>query len=606
MYCPACDKEFSPVHSRCPECKGWLRVSGPTVGAKAAIHPIRPQSVGHTESATTQKVKPIRVNENVSLPSRPKSLPDAEPAARQAALPGPGLQTATEPVESMARGALGTGWESSNSFAAPAASAPAPSSPGGWGAPAPSSSGPAATSGWGTPASGGWGVPAASAPEPPKVMGWGASAAPGFGNPAPPPGPPANFEANGLSGGNGGFAPASTGPGFAGGLGSGPASGHLGGPPGLLGSTPPAAGGGGWLGDGGGGGHALTGPGGYAPPTRGGGWLGDSAGGPGEAPPPLSMPPLAPPEVSSHGGDALSMPDHTVAVDLGTPWEDELPHHGTSNQMIYIVLGCLILSLTAFSGYIWWQQRRLKEPVKIPSVPKEGGAAQLGMNSLRQAQAAFKAKRFNEAQGLAQNAFDLVGDLKVASDDQRKAVKQFYRQATMRYAASLQEAAQKAGQRGEIVQAGGLAEQAASMYAKLPGTNKEQAQAFALEGRIYLRSGDAAAAMSAYSKANSLRPGAYAADMREARALGAPPPEVPPPSQVAQPLPPEEQPKIDAPAYPSRVGGPYRGPRNTNPIPVAQPVGPAPRPKPVNTYVPPKRDDRPSWRKKASDRYPGS
>lgn len=299
------------------------------------------------------------------------------------------------------------------------------------------------------------------------------------------------------------------------------------------------------------------------------------------------------------------MPDHTVAVDLGTPWEDELPH-GASNQMIYIVLGCLILSLTAFSGYIWWQQRRLKEPVKIPVVPTEGGAAQLGMNSLRQAQAAFNARRFHEAQGLAQNAFDLVGDLKVATDNQRKAVKGFYRQATMRYAASLYEEAQKAGQKGDIVQAGGLAEQAASMYSKLPGTSKEQAQAFALEGRIYLNSGDAAAAMSAYSKANSLRPGAYASELRQARALGAPPPEVIPQAQVVQPLPPEEQPRIDSPGYPSRVGGPYRGPRHTNQIPVAQPVGPAPKQKPVNTYVPPKRDDRPSWRKKASDRYPGS
>lgn len=29
MYCPACDKNFGPVHSRCPECDSWLRVSGP-------------------------------------------------------------------------------------------------------------------------------------------------------------------------------------------------------------------------------------------------------------------------------------------------------------------------------------------------------------------------------------------------------------------------------------------------------------------------------------------------------------------------------------------------------------------------------------------------
>ena len=586
------------MHSRCPECKGWLRVSGPTVGAKAAINPIRPQSTAATESATTQKVKPIRVNDNLQLPSRPKSAPEAEPAARkQDHLPGPGLQTATEPVESSGRGALGTGWESTNSFAAPAASSAPPISPSGWGAPAPSASGPAATPGWGAPATGGWGAPAPAIPEPPKAMGWG-SATPGFSaqppsvQPVPPSG---SMEgAGGLGGGNGGFAPASTGPGFAGGLGSGPASGHLGGPAALGGG--PAAGGG-WLGDGSGGA--------YAPPARSGGWLGDSAGGPSSAPPPLSMPPMAPPELSSSANDALALPDHTVAVDLGTPWDDEVPQ-GASNQMIYIVLGCLILSLTAFSGYIFWQQRRLKEPVKPVATESTGGALKLGMDSLHKAQAAFKARRYNEAQSLGQNAFDLVGDLSVASDEERKAVKGFYRQATMRYAASLCEEAQRAGQKGEIMQAGGLAEQAASMYAKLPDTKKEQAQSYALEGRIYLNSGDAAAAMSAYSKANSLRPGAYASEIRQARAMGAPPPEVSPQQQVAQPLPPEEQPKIVAPDYPSGRNPGYRGPRHSDPIPVAQPVGNAPKPRPVNTYVPPKKDDRPSWRKKPSDRYPGS
>lgn len=584
MYCPACDKEFSPVHSRCPECKGWLRVSGPTVGAKVAINPVRPSTGAQTESATTQKVKPIRAHENVPLPSRPKSTAEAEPAARKTFLPGPGLQTNTEPVEALGRGGLGNGWESSESFSAPEpAAAPAapsvPATPTGWGAPAPSTSPSPATGGWGAPASGGWGAPQSmapgvpTAPEPPKAAGWGAAA------PAPPSSP---FES----------------PGFSGGLGSGPASGQLGGPAGFLGAGPsPTGSGGGWLGDG------STGA--YTPPARsGGGWLGDASS-PGEAPPPLSMPPVAPPELSSSSNNALELPDHTVAVDLGTPWEDEAPQ-GASNQMIYLVLGCLIVSLTAFSGYIWWQQRRLKEPTRPASLPSEGGAAQLGMNSLRQAQAAFKAKRYDEAQSLAQNAYDLVGELKVASEEQRKAVKGFYRQVTLRYAASLYEDAQRTAQKGDIVQAAGLAEQSASMYAKLPNTVKEQSQSFALEGRIYLRSGDAAAAMSAYTKANTLRPGAYTEEIRQARALGAPPPEIVAQPAAPQPLPPEEQPKIDSQAYPSRAPGSYRGPRHSDPVPVAQPVGPAPKPRPTNNYVPAKRDDRPSWRRKASDRYPGS
>lgn len=586
MYCPACDKEFSPVHSRCPECKGWLRVSGPAGGAKPAINPMRPPSPSSLESATTQKVKPITAN-NVPLPSRPQS---AE-VAKAASLPGPGLQTATEPVEAMSRGALGSGWEASNfSAPAPLSSPSAPVSPSSWGAPTPSASGPAAPSGWGAPASN-WGT---SIPEPPKNSGWGTSA-PSFGTPAPPP------LDSGLGGGNGGFAPPAAG--FAGGLGSGPSSGQLGGhSPGMLGSGPPA--GGGWLGDGGGGSGASA----YAAPApRGGGWLGDAGSGHGSeaAPPAISMPPLSAPELSAPSGDALALPDHTVAVDLGTPWEDEVPQ-GSSNQMIYLVLGCLIVSLLAFSGYIYWQRKRLKEPVRPPIAGEErGGAREAGKENLRKAQAAFKAGRYEEAQSLAQTAYLLLGELKVASEEERKTSKSFYRQATLRYGASLMEEAQSEGARKNVVQAAGLAEQAAHIFANVPDTKTEQAQALALEGRIYLNSGDAVSAMSAYTKADGLRPGAYRAEIRRAREMGAPVPDPLPQQQVAQPLPPEEQPKVDdTSSYPSgHRGGGYHS-RPSNPVPVAQPVGPAPRPRPQNTYVPPKKDDRPSWRKRPSDVLP--
>ncbi|MBS2034037.1 hypothetical protein JST97_03565 [bacterium] len=584
MYCPACDKEFSPVHSRCPECKGWLRVSGPAAGAKVAINPMRPPSPSSLESATTQKVKPITAN-NLPMPSRPQPV-----EASKSSLPGPGLQTATEPVEAVSRGALGSGWEAS-SFSAPAPTTTpsTPSSPTGWGAPAPSASGPAAPSGWGAPASN-WGT---SIPEPPKATGWGSSA-PGFGGASP------SALDTGLGGGNGGFAPPAGG--FVGGLSSGPSSGQLGGhAPALLGGGPPT--GGGWLGDGGGG----PGPSSYSPPAaRSGGWLGDAGSGHGsEAPPPLSMPPLSAPEPSSHSGEALAMPDHTVAVDLGTPWEDEVPQN-SSNQMIYVVLACLIVGLLAFSGYIYWQRKRLKEPIRPTLGTQEtGGSREAGKENLRKAQAAFKAHRYEEAQSLAQTAYLLLGELKVASEEERKASKSFYRQATLRYGASLMEQAQAEGARKNVVQAVGLADQAAHMFANLPGTNTEQAQALALEGRIYLNSGDAVSAMSAYSKANALRPGAYRAEMQRAREMGAPIPDPVPQQQVAQPLPPEEQPKVDSTtSYPSgHRGGGYRS-HHSDPVPVAQPVGPAPKPRPQNTYVPPKKDDRPSWRKRPSDVLP--
>ncbi|MFN8610799.1 MAG: hypothetical protein U0931_24875 [Vulcanimicrobiota bacterium] len=547
-----------------------------------AINPMRPPSPSSLETATTQKVKPITAN-NVALPARPQPV-----EAAKAVLPGPGLQTATEPVEAISRGGLGNGWEAS-SFSAPAPPS-TPTTPSGWGAPAPSASGPAAPSGWGAPASN-WGT---SIPEPPKTSGWGSGVA-SFGT----PGAPASDQ--GLGGGNGGFAPPASGAGFAGGLNSSPSSGQLGGSHGVFtGSTP---GGGGWLGDGGGGSHASA----YAAPTaRGGGWLGDSGGGPSiEPPPPLSMPPLSAPELAPPGGDALALPDHTVAVDLGTPWEDEAPQ-GTSNQMIYLVLGCLIASLLAFSGYIYWQRKRLKEPIRPPAVTQDtGGSREAGKENLRKAQAAFKARRYEEAQSLAQTAYLLLGELKVASEEERKSAKGFYRQSTLRYGAALMEQAQAAAARREVVQAVGLADQAAQMFANIPDTKTEQAQALALEGRIYLNSGDAVSAMSAYSKADTLRPGAYRGEIRRAREMGAPIPEPPPQQQAPQPLPPEEQPKVDSPqGYPRGTGGHgYHG-HHSDPVPQAQPVGPAPKPRPQNNYVPPKKDDRPSWRKRPSDVLP--
>jgi hypothetical protein len=36
MYCPSCDKSYGAVHSRCPECHSWLKVSAPSSARKAA------------------------------------------------------------------------------------------------------------------------------------------------------------------------------------------------------------------------------------------------------------------------------------------------------------------------------------------------------------------------------------------------------------------------------------------------------------------------------------------------------------------------------------------------------------------------------------------
>lgn len=37
MFCPSCQKNFGPVHSRCPECNSWLKVSPPETAARPAM-----------------------------------------------------------------------------------------------------------------------------------------------------------------------------------------------------------------------------------------------------------------------------------------------------------------------------------------------------------------------------------------------------------------------------------------------------------------------------------------------------------------------------------------------------------------------------------------
>lgn len=327
MYCPACDKEFSPVHSRCPECKGWLRVSGPAGGAKTASTRTATAPALAAQSTTTsvdplpQRPSGTLMGNDMPLPSRPSSKPPnsgglAASPPRPAApppsqgwgapseSPTPPLSAPTEPTGG--RGALGSGWESSNNFAAPTTNwggNSAPQSSPGWGTPAPA----APAAGWGAsapvPATPQWGSPAGNEPQMP---GWGGSAPPAS---APP----------------------------SGGLGAVPAVG------GGFASTPPAASsgglGGGWLGDGGGSSS-------YSPPARSGGWLGDDGGAAEEVS--ATVPAMSAAELAATSeGPALSLPDHTVAVDLGTPWEDELPAEG-SNKWVYMVLGVLLCSLLAF------------------------------------------------------------------------------------------------------------------------------------------------------------------------------------------------------------------------------------------------------------------
>lgn len=638
MYCPACDKEFSPVHSRCPECKGWLRVSGPTGGAKPAsaapsVRPVstapaaaaasapsapsmRPAaSVGPSvENLPTQKASPV-TGANVPLPSRPSAklpTPSAPPvAAPRPAAPAPASQAgandwaeqsespspvagpangsrAPEPIEG--RGGLGTGWEASGSFQAPQT---------GWGSPG------GATTGWAGPGAVGPTGVLGAVSSAPAATGWGApaSAPPSFaGLGGPVAGPPSGSLGAPQMGGFG-TPPASS-------LGNGPAASM---------GTPVSGGlngGGGWLGDGGGGGSSFPSS---VTPKATGGWLGDAqtpAPAHAEASP-VSMPGMAAPEVGS-ASDAplLALPDHTVAVDLGTPWEDEgATAASNSNKMVYAVLTTVVLGLAGFFGYTHYQNQALRKPSSpTSSASPVSSALNLGEASLKKGKAAFKNKKWAEAVGHADMAQMLIKDLKTAPKERVKDVVKFHRDANLRYASVSFDQANRALQAGDTNKALGLAEQTVSIYRKLSGTSKDQARAYAFEGKVYERIGDLVNAQSAYKRAAGLNPNAgYQQQVSAMRQSQMPevvqyaPAEPGQPAPQAQPAQPAfVQPSLgDGPSVPtgSSGGGGYRpSGGGAAAAPQAAPAAPVRR---QNTYVPPKRDTTPSFMKKRDDRLPG-
>lgn len=298
----------------------------------------------------------------------------------------------------------------------------------------------------------------------------------------------------------------------------------------------------------------------------------------------------------------LELPDHTVAVDLGTPWEDEEQGPGaSSNKMIYVILGCLVLSLTVFSAYLYWQNSKLHQKTPPAATASSETSAKLGEDYWKKAQASFAARRYEEAQQSAELARDLLVGLK--GYPKAKQMSNFYSKATNRYAQSLFDQAKRANAARETNQAIALCNQAAQMYSRVKGTAKQQAAAFAYEARIYEGLGDSAAAESSYNKAHSLNSGAGYNRMASAARRAGAPAAAPPPPGPADPPPVVEQPSIggDSGFYPTGSGtGGYR-PSAPAPAPAAVPSGPAPRPRPnVPAYVPPKKPSAP----RKSDQLP--
>lgn len=303
---------------------------------------------------------------------------------------------------------------------------------------------------------------------------------------------------------------------------------------------------------------------------------------------------------SASEAPALALPDHTVFVDMEAPWEEE-SSKGGSNKVIYLVLGCLVLGLTCFSGYIFWQNQVLKTAPPVVVKEKGGDSVSVGLGSLKMAKQAYKNKKWEEAQQSAELARDLIVPLKVAPPATVKEVKKFFEKATTRCAQSMFDKANRAAQAGDSRMALAYCRDAAKMYGKLPKTGSLQAKAYGLEGRIYQRDGDSASAESAFRRAHALYPGGgYDSLANQARQSGAPIP-VQAPSAGPEPSVSERPTLGGDPAYPTGTSaGGYR-PSAPPPAPAAAPAAGPARPRPVNNYVPPKR---PSSSGRKSDQLP--
>lgn len=188
MYCPSCDKSYGAVHSRCPECHSWLKVSAPSnhrsKSAKAA------SASGASGVVSTLEKEPSWPDAPASAPSAwgsdgsdswsdalppapsPQSFPSLDPApAAQGGWGGGGSwgEEASSSVES--------DWSGAKGPASPSlSSASTPSLGGGWLGGADSDS----HDGWGG-ASGGLSAPKPSPVSVPQSRGLGANDDDGWG-----------------------------------------------------------------------------------------------------------------------------------------------------------------------------------------------------------------------------------------------------------------------------------------------------------------------------------------------------------------------------------------------------------------------------------------
>jgi hypothetical protein len=332
MYCPSCDQSFSPVHSRCPECKGWLKTK------KGGDSPSGVMAISTAEASGRASTKTVEISTTAIAAAKKSDSAFAGPAATGSELGAWGSGGAS----TLGSQPVGNGWGDPK----PAASA-APLGAG-WNTPSPSAGlGTAPGAGWNSPSAppassglgGGWSSPSSS-----EGLG-GSSAAPASG---------------GLGGGGlGGWsapAPASAPPAAAPELGSGWGGGGLGGPPsGGLGSS------GGF-----GSGLGSSGPtGNSASMSNAGSWSGglsstdSNSADTGWVSPAASV---AEPE------QELELPDFTQPVDMGTQW-DEGDAGSKNAKLATVLISGLLVGIMGFFGYLYVKNREIQTSLKATPSP---------------------------------------------------------------------------------------------------------------------------------------------------------------------------------------------------------------------------------------------
>lgn len=114
MYCPSCDKSHGAIHSRCPECHSWLKISSPQTSSVSRL--------GEASS-------PARQSELATAGGREYEEAGPPTASSQGWIADNGWSTKrpSEPATSQESGWLSAGGDGSSGWAAPPAKTHGPS-----------------------------------------------------------------------------------------------------------------------------------------------------------------------------------------------------------------------------------------------------------------------------------------------------------------------------------------------------------------------------------------------------------------------------------------------------------------------------------------------